>query len=527
MKKIIITSLILIMAWGASAQEETNLLTTRETSLTRQYLRPSLSKFYIYDGSSNSKIALTKLCSIENLKFDENTIDNNILVSDMDKWELISTSQDYIDNIITKEKLGNKIMKCWFPNFTKEEGYGIDVLMSRGHFAATDNDILKSNYSQRQSILTELGESLIDRSYVVFYIIADVSHTDRLTGKKVEEVNINAYLYKLDYNETIRNDFYNNYFMVENGIDKVNFPLKYVTQDGNSFNPNSDLRFYNKIMDDLTNKVADFQVKIPILTASPIRAKIGRKEGVRVDKRYALMEYRQDADGHEYSERIATVRAFTVANNYAVSTGDSKTSRFYYIHGKPAHEGMTLVENPDVGSFIEFQYNTAAIGMDIGFRLSRLLSIPGFFMYLHFGGANDEDGKLMSARAELKNKETNEIEWKNYPVFRIGGGFAQEFHVARNFVITPSFGAGVLGPIIITSKEKECDAHLDSYYIESALKIGYMVTRSCQLFAEGGYTKSVLGNQTKLMRDRYALYKGKVSKDPRKYRLGAGVKFYF
>ena len=176
MKKSLFICLMVFVSLALFAQEETSLLTTRATSLNRQYLRPSMSRLFIIDGSSTSRTAVTRLLNIPDLKFDQNTINDNVFVIDeIPAKDALRDSavKVKIENVIAGQKIGNKIMKSWFPSFTQEAGYGIETLISRGQFAATDNDILKSNASQRQTVLNELGEKLIDRSYAIFYLIQD------------------------------------------------------------------------------------------------------------------------------------------------------------------------------------------------------------------------------------------------------------------------------------------------------------------------------------------------------------------
>ena len=544
MKKSLFICLMAFVSLGLFAQEETSLLTTRATSLNRQYLRPSMSRLFIIDGSSASKSAVARLQQIQDLKFDQNTINDNVFVIDnIPEKDALRDSivKAKIASVIAGQKIGNKIMKNWFPSFTLEEGFGIETLISRGQFAATDNDVLKSNASQRQTVLNELGEKLIDRSYAIFYLIQNASFVDK-KGKLHERAKIVPYVYKLDFSEEVRSEFYDNHYMTASGIDDANFPMIYVMNAKDGKTPDlSDIdeTTYEDLMTIIGKHVADFQVKTPVAATNPIRAKIGNKEGVRIDKRFAVMEYRMDKEGNEYAKRIATVRACKIADNNAIATGNTEDlTKFYYVKGRPAHEGMTLVENPDFGMVIEAQYNLTGPYASIGYRLGRLFNaMPGFIFYINAGVACDEDGKIMKVLAVT---DKNSSEFKKTAVLKAGLGVAKEFNFARNFVLTPSIGAGVLWPIgakeltdisingntyrATYDPEK---SSLDSYYIDGAVKLGYMVTREIQIFAEAGYNLNILGDQFKFMRDFYYASEGKDSKDPGKIRIGGGVKVYF
>ena len=73
----------------------------------------------------------------------------------------------------------------------------------------------------------ELGEQLIDRSYVIFYYVVDQPNMN--SKGPTRYVKYIPYVYKLDFNETVRTNFYENYYNVENGIDQCDFPMKYIT----------------------------------------------------------------------------------------------------------------------------------------------------------------------------------------------------------------------------------------------------------------------------------------------------------
>lgn len=539
MKKSLFICLLLTMSMGLFAQEEVNLLATRSTSLNRDYLRPSMSKLFITDGSSISKRAIKTFLEIQDNKFDQNEIFNNVFeISSIpsDKSTRDETVKKKIESLISNEKIGNQIIKCWFPKFKNtNEGYDYDVLEKRGQFAATDNDILKLSASQRKGLLQELGESLIDRSYAIFYLVQGKTTTDK-KGKVHESVDFIPYVYKLDFNKEVQADFYNNYFNKKEGIDECNFPMLYImnAKSGITSSPEAiNDQDYEDLMTIIGKHVADFQVKTPVYALNPIRAKIGTKEGVRVDKRFAIMEYRQDKDGNEFSKRVGNVRAKEVADNNSIATGNTEAlTTFYAVKGRKIHEGMTLVENPDFGISIDAQYNLSSIDIAIGYRLSRLIGkIPGVIAYINAGILNDGGGIPYKVRA-VTTKDGDE---KNVPVLKAGLGIGKEFNFSGTFVLCPSIGAGLLWPLAAKKIEvngnnasfDSSKSEIESYYIEGAVKFGYMCTRNVMAFIEGGYSLNILGKQFKFMRDWYAATEGEEAKDPGKVRIGLGTRIYF
>ena len=536
------------MAASVMAQEDVNLLSTRATSLARKYLRPSLTRVYLVDGSANARTAVQKLMEVDerNQKFDKNQISDylyNIGVVSGTKENRDAAVKAYIEKAIEQNKLGSQVMKNFFPEF-KDGAYSVEKLFERGQFAATDNDVLQNNASARQSLMFELGEQLIDRSYMIFYLIQDdkeMNKNPRKDGSYPTYVDVIPYVYKMNFNEEVRNDFYTNYYSVPDGIDQCNFPMSFImnAQSGVSAEAGNIDEDEDEKLFTIMRKVSDFQVKTAVMETHPIRAKIGKKEGVHCDKRYVVMENRLDKNQNTYAKRIATVRATNhVVDNYSVATGHQEDlTSFYYIKGGHVQPGMTIVENPDFGVSITPQYNIAGIGASLDYRIGQLLGVPGLLFSIEGGLVMNEDGKVMKVRG-VTNKET--LELTDIAVMNFGLGLAKEFNFAHNFSFTPSVSAGVLWPI---GAKKISDVRfsngyvyynvdtdkssMDSYYITGAVKLGYYVIRNIQLFAEAGYNLNILGDEFKAMRDIYAANEGKDAKDPMALRLGGGLRIYF
>jgi len=543
-KTLVICSLLLSMTGVSFAQEETNLLTTRASMLTRQYLRPSLTRVYLLDGSNNARTAVETMQKIDemNQKFDKNKINDFVFVigeTPTDKVERDKVVKEFSEKVIQEKKIGNQVIKCFFPEF-KDGMYSYDKLFERGEFAATDNDVLLQNASQRQSLMSELGEQLIDRSYIIFYLIKDqpsMNSKPNKNGVYPSYVNIVPYVYKMNFGEEVRNNFYENYYDKEDGIEQCEFPLSFimnaktgVNAQATEYDEDDDEKMFT-----ILRKISDFQVKSPVVDKHPIRSKIGKKEGVRCDKRYVVMENREDKDGNKFAKRIATVRATNhVADNYGIATGSQEDlTSFYYIKGGHVQPGMTIVENPDFGITVGTQYNISEISASIEYRIGHLFGITGLHVGIKAGLANDEKGGIMKVLGVTK-KDAEEL--KTIPVLKGGLTIAKEFNFAHNFSFTPTIGGGVLWPVgakklYITDNDITYDedkSSIDSYYIEGALRFGYYVTRNIQLFAEAGYNFNILGEEFKLMRDLYALDKGwDEGRDPMAIRFGVGVKVGF
>lgn len=535
MKKFFAMALMAVCTFGAFAQEEVSQLSSRDSVLTRSYLRPSITKMYLVDGSNAAMKYQNSLENFVDRKFDINPIANNTF-----RYQGGDVNEE-IKAILADQKVGNQIMKSWFPTFDATNGYGTEILEQRGEFAATDNDVLAAKASQRNSAMNTLGEQLIDRSYVVCYLIQDASTVDKKTGEKTEKASVTPYVYKLDFNEEVRTNFYNNYYNTANGIDQCEFPVVYVTnaKDAKTLVGNFDADDYRSIMNNIKN-VNDFQLKSPVAEIRPIRSKIGSKEGLCVDKLFDVMYNEQKEDGSIVAKRIASVRVKKVADNDTIATGETtEMSKFYQIKGRGVEDGMTLVENDCNGLHVGINANTAAPSISFGYRLGKNVGVPGLILGLEAGLVMDEDFGLAKVRSITEENGFDVV--KDALVMKGGLFIAKEFNFARNFVFTPQIAGGIIFPIGGVKMWEENgyvkydadEAAFDSYYVEAALKIGFMASRNVQIFAEAGYSYSLLGDSYKIGSSSYEDFGDDMYwsidnyKKPQALRLGLGCNIYF
>ena len=479
------------------AQNDVSLTTKKANALDRKYLRPSLTKIYISDGTNTANRAISSLKGVTDEKFDYNNLKNDMFKMGSipsDKKERKEAVTSFIENLLVQEKIPNQIMHCWFPTDNNGE-LSIEQLVERGKYAATDADVKKSEASKRNTMLNELGEQLIDRSYIIAYIVEERTSKDSKKGKVTHFANVTPYVYKLDFNDQTRNTFYANNYSTS-GIDQMTFPTKYVmnANSGVLCSVEKAADDYDEIMN-LLRKVADFQVKTPITYTHPIRANIGKKEGVSCDKRYAVMRMVEDKNGKRKAQRVATVRATNkILDNRSIADGqvsEDQQTKFYEIKGRKVIPGETLVENTDLGLNIAAEYTISEASIAFEYRLGKHLNVPGLFVYLKAGmpWSKGLGGiKIMAANSDG--------EWKSFQVFEGSLGFAKEFNFAGAFALTAGIEGGYL--IAPDAKDTWCennewyyDADKDynskSYKVGAHVKLGYYLTRNIQLYANIGY----------------------------------------
>lgn len=485
-RKVLLASLFLAttVPTVAYAQEDANLLSTRKNLLSRAYLRPSISEIYITDGSHFAKEIAAAMKQQTNEQFDVNVIPTNTFSHTPKEGEDIKGT---ISTFLNQAKVGNQIMKSWFPEFVNaQEGYTFRVLEERGKYAATDNDVLKNNASARKTTLNELGEQLIDRSYVKVYNI--------YTNDK-NKVKVDTYLYKLDFNDEVRTSFYENYFTKPNGIEQANFPLVYVAETSSDATPEKSEKTgeynylataenaYKWINTSLAKKVADFKVQTAVFATSPIRAKIGKKENVKIDDRYDVVELVQDSEGNEVSRRKAVVRVGSyIADNRTEATGSTEDfTRFYKFVGGSVQEGMTLVHHPEVGLSISPYAQTNGFGAILEYRTKLYPGLSGYIKFDLPYGKKIVNGELKSGLTSI------EVGKESVAFYNLGLGAIKEFNFARNLSWSVGIGGGYFGH---TGDDEALgkDDKLKTYYGEALGRFGIMFSPNFQLFAQASYT---------------------------------------
>lgn len=513
MKKVLLwvttlLSLSCVLSIETRAQESVQLLTARGNDLKRDYLRPSLSTVYVTDGSSEAMSFAKKFAKIKNSQFDENRLSGSFVSFDVNKDTTPEKIKEELEKYIKNKRIGNQIMKVWFPNFDEsEKAYSLDFLASRGQYAAKENDVLSANASARskEAVLTDLGEKLIDRSYVVFYVFRE--------NKVEKKINVDGYLYKLNFNDEVRSNFYENYFNKSNGIDECEFPVDSVMYTKPNmisrwlgvgvYNNDEVDKSYGHINAMIGDKVPDWQIKETVAEVSPIRAKLGLKENLKTDQRFYVMENVLNDDGSVTASRVGAVRVGTkIADNRYLAQdsldidSEKKMTHFYQICGGGIQQGQTLVYKPDLGIQIVPLLGFSDVSLAVQYRASDLLSsfmkngspITGLYVYakagLPFGYA--KSGFKCPAYIPLVN------DGKAY-LWSYSGGIGKEFNFFRALSFSVYAGYGMYGYVNPKKVSGDYKLYVDigkefsGAFVEGQARLGVNIGPNFQLFLFGEY----------------------------------------
>jgi hypothetical protein len=266
-------------------------------------------------------------------------------------------SQYFADN-----KVANKMMAKWF-NRSEQGGFNMDLIGERGIYDASAQDAAAANSTERgEAMLADAGEELIGNSFVVVhhtkfvsnevaakaaYTIA-VAASAKLPGmaqkaaqvgaKKLYEkaregysVWTTAYLYQLQFTDSIAAVFYQNMWMDDSKIDPAKkelfdntdlFQLNLLgfqkakalvtgmgadSENKEAIVKKATIKSIDAVYSKLQRKFEAFRTKTPMVSVDPIGAKIGLKEGVEKGDKYEVLEKQIDAEGKVKWKRKGTV----------------------------------------------------------------------------------------------------------------------------------------------------------------------------------------------------------------------------
>ncbi|MFA6400381.1 MAG: hypothetical protein WCX31_01970 [Salinivirgaceae bacterium] len=393
----LITFFILINFWGFSQDVSTNGSKTSE--IATKYNRIAITAM-ILDNNTDYIQDLKNATSgiIVPSKFDDNLLQKRYLSS--------ASNNSAINKSLITQGIPNDILSKWFSH--KESGeFDMSVIHQRGMYNATDDEVVKASASKiGLAKLKDAGESLINNSYVMVLEFSNIQDVQKkydeqdAAAKKYAENNktefkpvirrtngwegdVKAYLYKMNFNDSVMNVFYNDIWIYEDDSPEVKaekiakfnqtqFPLVsiievYGTADGSQYNQGEilappvqltrDQLFQKMINTGITNVVfeierkrEEFRVKSPLYGTNPLKAKIGKKEGLYTEQRFFVFEFEQNRNGETVAKRKGVVRTKKVVDNMEVATGQSvKFSTFYQVAGFGLMEGMLMQQRNDFG----------------------------------------------------------------------------------------------------------------------------------------------------------------------------------
>jgi len=516
MRNYLLCILLCIWSIGLTAQE-----TKQAQKIPSTYDRSSIT-FLLLDFPNDNHSGDVK-GKLDKIVFADKYYNNNVnyltLASPFNRGEMGVKANEAIKQSIEAKKIANDIISKWYSR--KDDGtMSMDLIEERGMFNATDAAVIKAQSTKRgNSMLKDYGNRLISRSYI---LVLDYNDVQTMAEAKISKArgwkaNVTGYLYKIDYNDEIQGKLYDTWIYDDDQpqvkadkkkqFEELQFPITFVstinvmitssqadenTQLGRLMKQKSDDQLlmelvqkgYDESLYNLEKKYEDFRVKMPIYQVGPIRAKVGKKEGIKTDYRFFAYEYIYDEKTNSSKQKFrGVIRATSkIVDNRQVATGATGTTKFYQTAGRHLETGYLLQQKNDVGVEINLGYEIGEIGgayARIDARLGRYIGVPSFFLLLEGG-------------AEMKDYTINTTKYEGIIFAHYGVGIAKGFMITRNIELRPylSIGKEMASHKDFKDITDDNGKNLDGInvlYGKGGINLALNLKHSFQIFGGAGY----------------------------------------
>ncbi|PCJ24601.1 MAG: hypothetical protein COA97_09480 [Flavobacteriales bacterium] len=318
-----------------------------------------------------------------------------------------------VDKYLKDNKVANKIVAKWFSR--AEDGtFNMDLIGERGSYDASSQDAATANSTERgAAMLADAGEDLIGVTFVVVNYSKFIANepiakevrdalyatvkdqADDALGRTIIEkgadkvyektkdgyiVLTTAYLYQLQWTDSMAAVFYQDLWHDSSAPDSARkeafditdlFELKFLgfqkaksfiaglsknAEDVEAVIKGATIKSVNAVYAKLQKKFEAFRTKTPLVSAKPLGAKIGLKEGLEGGDKYEVLEKTIDAEGKVKWKRKGVIKVDKNKiwnNQYNVGDGEQldedgkpiKSNGVEFTHfkgGKGYYPGMLL-----------------------------------------------------------------------------------------------------------------------------------------------------------------------------------------
>ncbi len=511
MKRLLLSAIIFLIYSSSISYSQENMQLKDAV-----YHRSSLT--YIFE-SNNGKYRQLVNSAIPRIrvpvKLDDNRLIKPIIPQIDDASMSTSGYNAKVIESLQQKKIPNQIIAHWF-NRKSDGSFNMNLVLQRGHYDANDDAVLSALSMKRGlSAIDNTAMELVGNSFILVMDVKQVisldDEYDRTDKKrrsyakrnktKYEPIKriMNGFqglvefrLYQINFNDSIAALFYRNLW-VDRGdpadvkaqrkaaFDNFNFPLIYQFKTvrniaGTQLNPGipfapirqaSEAELMIKMFEsgvegviaEVEKVLPKFKIRANLINTNPIEAKIGLKEGLIVDQRYFVYEDKMNKSGKIKSKRKGVVRVKHVVDNREVSSGDSRSTRFYQVAGRSLGTGMVVEQHRGANMGLSAGYNFIGNIKGVEFRLDYNLSsmfaamshdgnaITGFKAYLEIGVDVQTYKSNMFKFYDVDNifeatlsRENDELYESNFGFFRVGLGFSKSIQLSKNVALAPEFG---------------------------------------------------------------------------------------
>lgn len=518
--------LVIIALWGGKGnaqQPEEALKRSGPTVIPEAYDRSSISLMLVYEqGDPFSSMLLKGFSGItQSDKFFMNPVSEPIVrYSRVRHDETRVIHQQQIQQTLKEKDYAREIVSFWY-NRTEEGFMDMELIHERGLMNATVEDVMRNQATTRGNwALMDYGNRLIEKSYIIVMDFVELGRVDTENYAGFSG-NVRTSLFRINLSEDERGLIFDSWVLPEDSREEaaakralfkeINPGIEFITSvstgaSAHNYKEHTFLgritekrsdealiaslvqRAYDQTLTELERRYEDFNVITPLHSTRPLAARIGKKEGLKVDQRFFVYEHRYNPATQEIIERKRGVIRVgrDITDNRDIASAEMEPSKFYQVSGRRLREGYILQQNNDFGLELRFDYGLGEMGgfnAELGASVGRFIGIPSFYLtgMVGFGSG---------AYPSFQGAETTYLfAGEDLSFLKYGLSLAKGLYIVRNFEIRPHFGV-----FFETARNEDViDDEIQGMFLNAGGSLGIHIAHYMQLVV--GYNQFIsIGN---------------------------------
>ncbi len=400
-----------------------------------------------------------------------------------DKFYFNKTNKSFIEFPLNSDAIQNSLTSNGIVSNSLDNLRNLSSILERARYSLSDDkvNILKSTSRGIEGYKDEKWlKNIIENNYILVLSFRNIQTEEEIYNKKDIAntaisvlggstgefskrsregyfATVDCFLFKIEMGEADYATFWNNW---QNLKEHQNYRYKVILVSQSSCRVDSALPKGEsddlkksllklgalQVLDHLGNIYLPIASKVGIENTAPIRAKVGRKEGVDTDQLFFIYEYRQQKNKSITTRRTGVIRARKVADNRYVATGNSSMSKFYKVNWGRYKTGMFIVQKndkgigvsigmgsmPDENFYTRFSYSLT--------KSLKIASISQLRLYGEIGFTPQfiDESPVFEDYANINGKKF--LDANNMNSIYYGVGLEKDFFVFGGFQISPFIG---------------------------------------------------------------------------------------
>lgn len=362
MKKIIISSLLAVLFVQVSTAQRRDIdeNSYRRSSLYSLLISHTDQKFNAEIQNVFLEIPIPDTYNDHDLSVKIVSLEEKIKKDQQSKSDAAPMGPEKVTKFLEDNQIASRLIGRWFMRDYNTGECSMDLVKDRGLYAASEIDRIKaSNNLRGEALLADAGEDLIQNTFV---LVNDVVYVDKAqrakvwggllkafgtvvsaaTGTDITDltdrvgnmietikgfsVKVHTFLYQLEWDEEIAAITYDNWnnrdaFEANRG----RYRLKYIG-DQNSKGATASFmgiredqpevmirkacqRALDENIANLQQNFQSFQIKTPLENVEPLKARVGKKEGITEESRFEVLEPRKnEATGRISYKKVGEIK---------------------------------------------------------------------------------------------------------------------------------------------------------------------------------------------------------------------------